>query len=56
MMRRMLMVEVEKGVMTCQIKDDENRVSLISNLVFFGTNSIDKLLYMPAFRVIKAPM
>lgn len=25
MIRRMLMVEVEKGVMTCQIRDDENR-------------------------------
>lgn len=35
MIRRMLMVEVEKGVMTCQIRDDENRVILNFSLVLF---------------------
>lgn len=47
MIRRMLMVEVEKGVMTCQIRDDENRVSLLFNLVISlhkNTNNVQSLL------------
>lgn len=43
MIRRMLMVEVEKGVMTCQIRDDENRVSLFFNLVISLHKSTTKV-------------
>jgi uncharacterized protein YeeX (DUF496 family) len=48
MIRRMLMVEVEKGVMTCQIRDDENRVSLLFNLFI----SEEKIRFLMSTRYV----
>lgn len=51
MMRRMLMVEVEKGVMTCQIKDDENRgddVSVEYGMLIYSLDQLHKGVHRAA--------